>query len=106
MPKKSNVLRLLVSHHRLHQAHTYATAIRSAEDVAHVLGIPASEVCKTLVVLPPHGKPLLMIIPGPLGLDLKRLTEAMETKKRRVDDFMSLTQARLATASIDRGAAR
>jgi hypothetical protein len=47
-----------------------------------------------------------MIIPGPLGLDLKRLAEAMETKKRRVDDFMSLTQARLATASIDRGAAR
>jgi prolyl-tRNA editing enzyme YbaK/EbsC (Cys-tRNA(Pro) deacylase) len=105
MPKKSNVLRLLESHHSLHQAHIYAPAIRSAEDVAHGLGIPASEVCKSLVVLPPHGKLLLMIIPGPLGLDLKRLAETMETKKRRVDDFMSLTPARLVATSIDRGAA-
>jgi hypothetical protein len=38
-------------------------------------------------------------------LNLKRLAEAMETKKLRVDDFMSLTQARLVAASIDRGAA-
>jgi len=62
----------------------YATAIRSAEEVAHVLGIPASEVYKTLVVLPSHGKPLLMTIPGPRALDLKRLTQGLGTKKLRM----------------------
>jgi prolyl-tRNA editing enzyme YbaK/EbsC (Cys-tRNA(Pro) deacylase) len=59
------------------QTHTYATDIRSAHDVAHVLGIPAYAVYQTLVVLPPHGKPLLMIIPGPWALDLKRLAQAL-----------------------------
>ena len=105
MLKKSNVLRLLESHHIPHQAHIYATDIRSAEDVAHVLGIPAAEVYKTLVVLPPHGKPLLLIIPGPRALDLKRLAQALGTKKLRIGDFMSLTQARFVAALIDRGAA-
>jgi len=140
------------------QAHTYAPDIRSADDVAHVLGISAYEVYQTLVVLPPHGKPLLMIIPGPWGLDLKRLAQALGTKRprlathpeaeeltglqaggmsalavldrgfqvyveqvaqtrtafvvsagqrglnvrMRVDDFMSVTQAKFVDASIDR----
>jgi Cys-tRNA(Pro)/Cys-tRNA(Cys) deacylase len=160
-PKKSNVLRLLESRHIPYQAYTYATDIRSAGDVARVLGISAHEVYKTLVVLPPHGKPLLMISPGPWALDLKRLAQALGIKKLRlathreaeeltglqvggisamalldrgfqvyveqtaqrltafvvsagqrgmnirlrVDDFMSLTQARFVDASIDRDAA-
>jgi Cys-tRNA(Pro)/Cys-tRNA(Cys) deacylase len=66
------------------QTHTYATDIRSADDVAHVLGIPAYEVYQTLVVLPPHGKPLLMIIPGPWALDLERLAQALGTKRPRM----------------------
>ena len=140
------------------QTRTYATDIRSADDVAHVLGIPAYAGYQTLVVLPPHGKPLLMIIPGPWGLDLKRLAQALGTKRprlathpeaeeltglqaggmsalavldrgfqvyveqvaqtrtafvvsagqrglnvrMRVDDFMSVTQAKFVDASIDR----
>jgi hypothetical protein len=50
-----------------------ATDIRSADDVAHVLWVLVYQVYQTSVVLPPHGKPLLMIIPGPWALDLKRL---------------------------------
>jgi Cys-tRNA(Pro)/Cys-tRNA(Cys) deacylase len=51
--------------------------------VAHVSGIPAHEVYKTLVVLPPHSQPLLVIIPGPCTLDLKRLAQALGAKKLR-----------------------
>jgi prolyl-tRNA editing enzyme YbaK/EbsC (Cys-tRNA(Pro) deacylase) len=66
------------------QTRTYATDIRSADDVAHVLWVPAYEVYQTLVVLPPHGKPLLMIIPGPWALDLKRLAQVLGTKRLRL----------------------
>ena len=83
-PKKSNVLRRLESRHIPHQAYTYAADTRSAEDVARVLRIPAHEVYKTLVVLPPHGKPLLIVIPGPSALDLKRLARALGAKKLRM----------------------
>jgi Cys-tRNA(Pro)/Cys-tRNA(Cys) deacylase len=71
--KKSNVMRLLESRRIPYQVYTYATDIRSAEDIASVLGFPPHEVYKTLVVLPPQGRPLLALIPGPDVLDLKRL---------------------------------
>jgi Cys-tRNA(Pro)/Cys-tRNA(Cys) deacylase len=82
--KKSNVIRLLESQNIPYRAYTYSTDIRSAEDVAQVLGIPAQEVYKTLVVLPPHGKPLLVIIPGPCALALKRLAQVLGEKKLRM----------------------
>jgi Cys-tRNA(Pro)/Cys-tRNA(Cys) deacylase len=83
-PKKSNVIRMLEARHIPYQAYTYATDIRSAEDVAQVLGISAHEVYKTLVVLPPRGKPLLVVIPGSCALDLKRLAQALGEKKLRM----------------------
>jgi Cys-tRNA(Pro)/Cys-tRNA(Cys) deacylase len=82
--KRSNVIRLLESRHIPYQTYTYATDICSAEDVAHGLGIPVHDVYKTLVVLLPHGKPLLVIIPGPCALDLKRLAQALGVKKLRM----------------------
>jgi Cys-tRNA(Pro)/Cys-tRNA(Cys) deacylase len=93
-----------------YQAHTYATDIRSAGHVAHVLGIPAHEVYKTLVVLPPHGKPLLMIIPGSRALDLKRLAQVLRIKKlrlatyREAEELTGLEVGSLsAMALLDRG---
>jgi Cys-tRNA(Pro)/Cys-tRNA(Cys) deacylase len=83
-PKKSNVLRLLEARHIPYQIYTYATDIRSAEDVAQVIGVPAWEVYKTLVVLPPRGKPLLVLTPGPCALDLKRLAQSLSEKKLRM----------------------
>jgi Cys-tRNA(Pro)/Cys-tRNA(Cys) deacylase len=83
-PKKSNVLRWLESRDIPYQAYMYAMDVRSAEDVADVLGLPAREVYKTLVVLPPHGKPLMIIMPGPSALDLKRLARALGTKRLRM----------------------
>jgi Cys-tRNA(Pro)/Cys-tRNA(Cys) deacylase len=83
-PKKSNVMRLLEARHIPYQAYTYSAEIRSAEDVAQVLGVPAHQVLKTLVVLPTRGKPLLVIIPGPCALDLKRLAHALGEKRLRM----------------------
>ncbi|HSF33127.1 MAG TPA: YbaK/EbsC family protein [Candidatus Tectomicrobia bacterium] len=82
--KKSHVIRLLEAHHVSYEAYTYATDIRSAANVAAVLGVPVDEIYKTLVVLPPHGKPLLLIIPGPSALDLKRWARALGEKKLRM----------------------
>jgi Cys-tRNA(Pro)/Cys-tRNA(Cys) deacylase len=83
-PKKSNVLRMLEARHIPYQAYTYVTTMRSAEEVAQVLGLPAHEVYKTLVVLPPRGKPLLLVIPGQRALDLRRLAQALGAKKLRM----------------------
>jgi Cys-tRNA(Pro)/Cys-tRNA(Cys) deacylase len=109
-PQKSNVLRLLDLHHIPYQAHTYAPAIRSAQDVAQALGVPASEVYKTLVVLQPQRKPLLMIIPGPWVLDLKRLARTLGTKKlhmathREAEELTGLQVGGIsALALLDRG---
>ena len=82
--KKSNTLRFLASHHIPYATSMYATNLRSAADVAEAVGIPAHEVYKTLVVLPPHAKPLLIIIPGPWQVDLKRLAQALGLKKLRM----------------------
>jgi Cys-tRNA(Pro)/Cys-tRNA(Cys) deacylase len=76
-------MRLLESRHTPSQTYTYATDSRSAEEVTHGFGILAHEVYKTLVVLPLHSKPLLVIIPGPCALDLKRLAQALGAKKLR-----------------------
>jgi Cys-tRNA(Pro)/Cys-tRNA(Cys) deacylase len=83
-PKKSNIIRLLEARRIPYHALTYSAAIRSAEEVAKVLGVPAQEVYKTLVVLPPRGRPLLVAIPGSCVLDLKRLAQAIGAKKLRM----------------------
>ena len=109
-PKSSHVTRLLDSRHIPSQTYTYATDIRSAEDVAHVLGIPPHEVYKTLVVLPLQSKPLLVIIPGACTLDLKRLAQALGAKKLRMAtqrEAEELTRLQVggisALALLDRG---
>jgi Cys-tRNA(Pro)/Cys-tRNA(Cys) deacylase len=84
LQKKSNVIRLLEARRITYQALTYSTEIHSAEDVAQIWGFPAHEVYKTLVVLPPCGRPLLVVIPGPRVLDLKHLAQAIGEKKRRM----------------------
>jgi Cys-tRNA(Pro)/Cys-tRNA(Cys) deacylase len=109
-PKKSNLIRLLEARHIPYQAYTYAMDIRSAEDVAQVSGVPAYEVYKTLVVLPPRGKPLLLVIPGPCALDLKRLAQALGEKKlhmatqREAEELTGLQVGGIsALALLDRG---
>ena len=108
--KKSNVIRLLESRRVPYQVYTYAPDIRSAEEVAPVLGCPPHEVYKTLVVLPPRGRPLLVLIPGPSVLNLKGLAQAIGEKKlrmathREAEDLTGLQVGGIsALALLDRG---
>jgi Cys-tRNA(Pro)/Cys-tRNA(Cys) deacylase len=52
--------------------------------VAQVLGLPAHQVYKTLVVLRTQGRPLLVMIAGDRELDLKRVAAAVGDKKVRM----------------------
>jgi len=82
--EKTNTMRLLDSLHVTYQVHTFSSEIHSANEVAITLGIPAERVYKTLVVLPPKGKPILAIVPGNAELDLKKLAAVVGEKKLRM----------------------
>jgi len=63
---------------------TFSPGIHSADGVAQALGLPAEEVYKTLVVVRPLGKPLLVMVPAGQELDLKRLAKAVGEKKLKM----------------------
>lgn len=81
---KTNALRLLEAHHVPYQLFTFSPEIHSAVEVAQTLGLPSHEVYKTLVVLRPQGRPLLVMIAGDRELDLKRVAAAIGEKKVRM----------------------
>ncbi|CAN5838949.1 aminoacyl-tRNA deacylase [soil metagenome] len=98
MDFKNNVTRFLDSKRVTYQVFTYDydAGVHSAVEVATAIGLPASQVFKTLVTLAdePNRKPLLVIIPGPDTLDLKALAKATNIKKVRMsthDQAESLT---------------
>ena len=75
MEFKNNVTRLLDSRkvkYRVHE-YDYAAGVHSATEVAAAVGLSPEQVFKTLVVLPdqPNRKPCLVMVPGPLTLDLR-----------------------------------
>jgi Cys-tRNA(Pro)/Cys-tRNA(Cys) deacylase len=64
----------------------YPNHMRDAEEIAVVLNVPAAQLFKTLVVLPPGTtgkatKPLLVIIPADGQLELKKLAKEVGAKK-------------------------
>jgi Cys-tRNA(Pro)/Cys-tRNA(Cys) deacylase len=62
-------------------------AFHSAEEAAALAGAPAAAVYKTLVVLRDshaRGKPLLVMVPSTVQLDLKLLARALGEKKLRM----------------------
>ncbi len=81
---KTNSMRLLDSRHVPYIVHTFSDSIRSAVEVAEVIGLPPSQVYKTLVVLRPKGKPMLVIIAGDRELDLRLLAANLGEKKLRM----------------------
>jgi Cys-tRNA(Pro)/Cys-tRNA(Cys) deacylase len=83
-PEKTNAMRLLDSFKITYRVHTFSSEVHSAEEVAHILGFPPKQVFKTLVVMPPKGKPILAIVPGDGELDLKKLAQAVDEKKLRM----------------------
>ena len=84
MADKNNAMRMLDACGAPYETYTFPTEIHSAEGVAQMVGLPVSQVYKTLVVIRKQGKPLLVMIAGDRELDLKRLAKAVGEKKLRM----------------------
>jgi Cys-tRNA(Pro)/Cys-tRNA(Cys) deacylase len=84
MTKKLNTLRFLETQGIAYQEVRFPETVLSAKEAAEHLGLPACQVYKTLVVLPLHGKPLLVMVAGDRDLHLKRLAQALGEKKLRM----------------------
>jgi Cys-tRNA(Pro)/Cys-tRNA(Cys) deacylase len=82
--EKNNAMRLLDKRGIPYQAYAFSPEIHSAQGVAEVVGVPAAMVYKTLVVMPPEGRPLLVLVPGDRELDLHRLARSLGMKKLRM----------------------
>ena len=87
MSDKNNAIRMLEARGVPYETYTFPPEIQSAEGVAQVVGLPASQVYKTLVVMRKQGKPLLVMIAGDRELDLKRLAKAVGEKKLRMATY-------------------
>jgi len=83
---KTNAMRVLDARNIDYEVHHYSPDIHSADEVAEIVGVPASQVFKTLVVLPESGKgrPLLVMVPGGRELDLKVLGQQPGVDEKRL----------------------
>jgi len=80
--QKNLVTRLLDGKKIAYETRTYDPEVFvSAPEVAEGVGLPASQVFKTLVTLPDKGKPILAVLPADAELDLKALARAAGVKK-------------------------
>ena len=81
MAEKTLAMRLLEGKKVAYQVHEYPASERDAELVAIEIGAPAGQVFKTLVVLRPPKKPMLVMVPADRQLDLKKLAKVVGEKK-------------------------
>ncbi|HEY7779981.1 MAG TPA: aminoacyl-tRNA deacylase [Ktedonobacterales bacterium] len=77
---KTNAMRALDAHKVPYDTFTYASTIHSANEVAGLLGVPASEVYKTLVLVTGDARHLLVVVPGDSEVDLRLLSHALGVK--------------------------
>ncbi|NTU65739.1 MAG: aminoacyl-tRNA deacylase [Chloroflexi bacterium] len=87
MPVKNNVTRLLDSRKIAYTTSEYDGAqFHSAEEVAQLIGVPAAQVYKTIVVLREEKgkKPLLVMVAGNREIDLKKLAASVGEKKLHI----------------------
>ncbi|MBC7264575.1 MAG: aminoacyl-tRNA deacylase [Chloroflexi bacterium] len=84
MAEKTNSMRLLEARKVSYEVYTFSPDIHSAQGLAEAIGLPASQVFKTLVVQRERGRPLLVMVPGDRELDLKRLAQSIGEKKLRM----------------------
>jgi Cys-tRNA(Pro)/Cys-tRNA(Cys) deacylase len=84
MAKKLNSLRFLEAQGVAYQEIRFPNTLRSAKDVAAHLGLSAWQVYKTLVILPPQGKPWLVMVPADREIQLKRLAHTVGEKRLRM----------------------
>jgi Cys-tRNA(Pro)/Cys-tRNA(Cys) deacylase len=81
---KTNAMRMLDKHHVAYITFTYPDTIHSANEVASLLGVPAENVFKTLVVLADEKRHLLIMVPGNHELDLRLVARAVGAKAARM----------------------
>lgn len=81
MPEKLNSMRILDQQKVSYTVREFPDTIHSADGVADYFNLPRDCVYKTLVVLPPTGKPMLVMVAGSRELDLKKLAQAIGQKK-------------------------
>ncbi len=84
--QKTIAIKLLEGKKIKHEVVLYPDHMRDAEAIAVELKVPAGQVFKTLVVLPPGttgraAKPLLVMLPADRQLSLKKLAKAVDAKK-------------------------
>lgn len=80
--KANNVTRLLDSHKIAYTAIELPAEKLGAIEAAQILGVPANQVFKTIVVKREgKGKPVLAVVPGDCEVDLKALAKAVNEKK-------------------------
>ena len=77
---KTNAIRALDQHGVPYQTFTYDASIHSADAVAGILGVPASNVFKTLVVIADGVRHLLVMTSGDRELDLRQVAKAVGAK--------------------------
>jgi len=82
--QKTIAMRLLEGKGVPYEAVTYPSDERDATVVAQHLGVPASQVYKTLVVVRQKGKPFLSVIPADRQLDLKKMARNVNEKKLKM----------------------
>jgi Cys-tRNA(Pro)/Cys-tRNA(Cys) deacylase len=87
MPIKNNVTRLLDSRKIAYNSVEYdGSQFHSADEVAHLIGVPVEQVYKTIVVLREEKgkKPLLVMVVGDREIDLKKLAASVGEKKLHI----------------------
>lgn len=84
--QKTNAMRVLDARKVSYDVFEYSDDIHSTDGVAAALGVPESEVYKTLVVLPEARgrKPMLVIAPGPSELNLRQFARQIGEKSVRM----------------------
>lgn len=82
--QKTLAMRVLEGAKMAYEVHPYDEGERDAETIAGMLGVPAGQVFKTLVVARPPAKPLLIMVPADRQLDLKKLAKVMGEKKLKL----------------------
>lgn len=110
MSIKTNAMRFLDQRKIPYTAHSFSVDIHSADGVAAALGVPSSTVYKTLVVVRPRGRPLLVMVAGDRELDLRLLARSIDEKRLAMAahaEAESLTGLRVggisALALLDKG---
>ena len=79
---QTNITRLLDSRGIPYELYEFPAQKLSALEVANLLQVDVNLVYKSIVVTRPQkGKPILVLVPGPLEVDLKALAKALNEKK-------------------------